>query len=200
MFCIPRKDRLIRWNNAAITFDKCRQLYIKTVAYLPRYALIKSQPVSVVIQSWCQSSSSVCFPPFGRTSLLQIQVNPYRFRTGYIWAYCCRCHTGKNIQIPYRIYKGIVLQIPYRQPYRSHTGFIKARFALIALTCPLNSCMGPVRACLLGYSSRRFKHHNTAIAIGIAIAATTTCRFNTMGPRQIGCHIPDNIFQVHFLE
>ena len=24
------------------------------------------------------------------------------------------------------------------------------RFALIALTCPFKSCMGPVRACLLG--------------------------------------------------
>ena len=92
-------------------FDKCRQLFIKTVVYLPRYPRIKSEPVSVVIQSCSQSSSSVCFPPFGRTFLLQILANPYRSRTGSIRACCCRCHTGKHIQIPYRIYKGMVLRI-----------------------------------------------------------------------------------------
>ena len=91
-------------------FDKCRQLFIKTVVYSPRYPRIKSEPVSVVIQSCSQSSSSVCFPPFGRTSLLQIQANPYRSRTGSIRA-CCGYHMGKHIQIPYRIYKGMVLRI-----------------------------------------------------------------------------------------
>ena len=103
VFLIPPKDRL---DNAAITFDQYHLLFIKTMAYLPMYARIKTEPVSVVIQSWSQSSSSVCFPPFGRTSLFQIQANSNRSRTGSIRACCCRYHTGKHIQIPYRIYKG----------------------------------------------------------------------------------------------
>ena len=80
---IPPKDR---WDNAAITFDQCHQLYIKAVAYLPRYSS-KLEPI-------------VFFSVFPS-----------------VWENLLVADSGNPIQIPSRIYKGLLLQISYGQTH-----------------------------------------------------------------------------------
>ena len=86
-----------------------------------------------------------------------------------VWDNLFVADPDKSVQIPHLIYKGLLLQMPYRQTHadlikdlwghgiadcgfntisscRSHGGFVRAKFAP---TCSYNSSMGPVMACLL---------------------------------------------------